>query len=180
MQFPALVALLFGGALALSSAAKADTYDWTLTGTIDGSGTITTSNTPPATNAGSVGQNVTGVTGTIDGETIGILNSFGDNILYPSNVGTDGFGPLKGALDALGLSFDVNGNVTANIFFAGNGYDVEIFPTTGEVFAGGESFSVVAATPLPPAWTMMLGAIVMLGFYAFRTTKGRSFQPTFA
>jgi hypothetical protein len=124
------------------------------------------------------GQQITGITGTIDGEAIGGgLSSFGDNILYPSNFGTDGFLPQKGALDA--VAFFVDGTL-ANIFLSSGFYDIEMFPTTGEVFDSGESFSVVAATPLPPALTMMLGAIVMLGFYAFRTTKGRSFQPTFA
>jgi hypothetical protein len=94
-----IAASLIGSLVCFATApAKATTYDWTLSGTVSGFGTITT-NDALVSNAGSVGTDITGITGTIDNQTVSALNGFGDNILYPSNLGTDGFGPLKGLLE---------------------------------------------------------------------------------
>jgi hypothetical protein len=161
-----VVTLLMFALLMLSShSASAETYDWTLSGTINGSGTLTTNDTA-ITNGGSVGETITGIGGTFDGFQITALSGGCDcdNILYPSNFGSDGFGSLKGALDALGLGFVAN-SVVDNIFFAGSGYDVE----GGALFASGETFSVTPApTPLPGALPLMAGG---LGFFAFINRK---------
>jgi hypothetical protein len=172
LKSAAVAALLIGGLFSFASAsANAATYDWTASGTYAGSGVITTDNAP-APNAGSIGQDITGITGTFDGLTITALHFGGDNILYPSNFGSDGFGPLKGALDALGLDFVAGGNAI-NIFFAGStGYDVE----GGIPFTRTEEFVVseATATPLPSTWMMMLGGLAGLGFFALRKAKDRS------
>jgi hypothetical protein len=164
------IASILAGSLFASAPASASTYDWTLTGTFSGSGTLTT-NDVAIVNAGSIGETITGVTGTLNGSNItGIVLNGNDNILYPSNFGSDGFGPLKGALDALGLFFVVNGG-DINIFFAGSaGYDVE----GASIFANGEKFAVspaVAATPLPSTWITMAAALVGVCFFAFRRSK---------
>jgi hypothetical protein len=179
MKSLGIASILAGSLFAFAAApASASTYDWTLTGTFSGSGTLTT-NDAAIMNAGSTGETITSITGTFNGSNItGIVPNGNDNIFYPSNFGSDGFGPLKGALDALGLFFVVNG-ADINIFFAGSaGYDVE----GTSIFASGEKFAVspaVAATPLPSTWIMMAAGLVGLFFFAFRRGKARamSFLP---
>src|ERR1700733_13309460 len=111
MRLLRTTALMIGGFLsfaAIMAPANASTvYDWTLSGgslAATGDGTITVNNTA-IVNGGSTGETITAITGTINGNTITGLGNTGDNILYPSNFGSDGFGSLKGLLDALGLSF---------------------------------------------------------------------------
>jgi hypothetical protein len=169
-----IAAALIGGLVYFASApANATTYDWTLSGTVSGFGTITT-NDALVSNAGSIGTDITGITGTIDNQTVSGLNGFGDNILYPSNLGTDGFGPLKGLLDALGLSFSLDGSIT-NIFFAGTaGYDFESFGNSDPAlsFARNESFSVsAAATPLPATLPLLAGGLGFVGYLARRRKR---------
>ena len=166
----AAVALLIGGLFSFGSgSASASTYDWTLTGAIDGSGTITTDDVS-VKNGNSFGTDIVSITGTFNGAQITGLNGLGDNILYPSNFGSDGFGNLKGALDALGIGL-TTGAVTANIFFAGTAdYTVE---SGGSIFTN-ESFTEVAATPLPPTWVLMLGGLGTIGFLALRRAKTQS------
>ena len=169
------IASIIGGSLFAFAGvpASAATYDWTLTGTFSGSGTLTT-NDVAIMNAGSTGETITGISGTFNGSNItSIVPNGNDNILYPNNFGSDGFGPPKGALDALGLFFVVNGG-DINIFFAGSaGYDVE----GASILANSERFAVslaVAASPLPSSWIMTAGGLVGLGFLAFRRGKGRA------
>jgi hypothetical protein len=171
MKFLKTAALVAGGVMwfaATVAPASATVYDWTLSGgTLDftGSGTITVSSTT-ITNAGSVGESITGITGTVNGETITGLTGVGDNILYPPGVGTNGFGPLKGLLDALGLSFATAEN-TFNIFFAGTvGYDEE-----GSIPFGQGSFDITSATPLPSTWVLMIAGLFGFGFLAMRWTR---------
>jgi hypothetical protein len=173
-----IMALLIGSVFSFFLApANATTYDWTLSGAVSGAGTITT-NDALVSNAGSVGTDIIGITGAIDNETVSGLNGFGDNILYPSNLGSDGFGPLKGLLDALGLSFSLGGSTT-NIFFAGTaGYDFESFGNSDPnlSFARNESFTIEAvATPLPATLPLFAGGLGVVG-YLTRRRKRRSKQ----
>ena len=112
--------------------------------------------------AGGVGTDIIGITGTIKDETISGLNRFGDNIPYPSK-----FGPLKGLLDALGLSFNLAGSTT-NIFLAGTaGCDFESFGNSDPSldFARNESFMIeAAATPIPATLPLFAGDLGFVGY----------------
>jgi hypothetical protein len=169
-------ALVIGGLISFAAAvapASASTFDWTLSGgtlAFTGSGTITVNDTA-IVNGGSTGETITGITGTINGETITGLANTGDNILYPNGFGSNGFGPLKGLLDALGLSFKTV-DETFNIFFAGTaGYDEEGSPN---VPFGRGVFAATEVTPLPSTWVMMIAGLLGLGFLAARWTKQQS------
>jgi hypothetical protein len=171
MKLFGIVTVLFGGFLFATAPANSATYDWTLTGTFSGFGTITTNNAP-VMDAGSTGQQITGITGTFGGTAISWLGTIGDNLLFPSNFGSDGFGPLKGALDAQGLSLVEGGN-DVNVFFAGSNYDVEGFSPF--VFSNIEAFSVtsVTSTPLPSTWIMMLAGLAAVALIVARGTNKR-------
>jgi hypothetical protein len=161
--------LSFAATIAPASASAV--FDWTLSGgslAFTGDGTITVNNTP-IVNGGSTGEEITAITGTINGSTITGLGNTGDNILYPSNFGSDGFGPLKGLLDALGLSFTTP-DQTFNIFFAGTaGYDEE-----GTDVPFGQGTFALTATPLPSTWVMMIAGLLGLGFFIVRGKKPQS------
>jgi hypothetical protein len=178
MRLLTTTALVIGGFLSFAAtmapASASTVYDWTLSGgdlAATGSGSITVSDTA-VQYAGSTGETITAISGTIDGSAITGLTTVGDNILYPYNFGSDGFGSLKGMLDASGLSFMTAAGQTFNIFFAGMaGYDEE-----GSVPFGQGTFTVteVSPTPLPPTWTMMLGALLGLGFIFYRGGSRRT------
>ena len=106
---------LFLGALALaaipSTSALADTFSFTLSDGMTGSGTLT------ATNDGGGKYTVTSASGTIDGQSISLINVNGfdsnDNFVYDSPGYTEPlypFGPFD--VDTNGISFLLhNGSV---------------------------------------------------------------------
>jgi hypothetical protein len=150
------------------------TFDWTLSGPsaslggvpFPGSGTITATTS-------SQGDMVTAITGTVGGSAIIGLTMFdgSDNLLFPNAKGTS-------LLDGKGISFGTAAGQDINIFgfFApgqhttGNAY-AERTNQTGGFGVGAFALTPVAATPLPPTWTMMILGLCGLGFFAARGTK---------
>jgi hypothetical protein len=165
--------LSFAAAVAPARASTV-TYDWTLSGPAaslggvpaPGSGTITAT----VSNTGS--ETLTAITGTIGGSAITGLTSFfgSDNLVYPS-----GTTPI----DTSGIAFTDAAGQSINIFsFYAEGSVVQPGNNFGEYISGGGGFGVgtfslapVAATPLPPTWTMMILGLFGFGFIAFRGTK---------
>jgi hypothetical protein len=188
--------LKFLGAAALAAAinmsaslvtAQASTvYDWTLSGdNLSGSGTITLGST--ASGIDDEGFLATAMTGTFadadmnTSTTTSPANVTGpaiiegsDNLVYPSLPM-----PLGGhVLDDFELGFDLS-----------NGFQVLVGPQNSNpglynVTVGGPnlpSFSYtdktitfdlnVAATPLPPTWTMLIAGLAALGFLADRRSR---------
>jgi hypothetical protein len=135
----ALVGLLLAGA----APARADLYDWTFSGTDNGSGTLTTT-------GGASPFTVTAITGLFDGNPItelldpgtccgGILNS--NNLYVP--------GPY---LDVGGIAFSVNG-VTENIYYDRYGEVYYSFQDGAGAYLG-----TFTATAVPePASATLLG-----------------------
>ncbi len=165
-----LAGVITAGVLGWCVAASADVYDWTLSGTDSGSGTLTTGG------ADGGGYDITGIAGTVDSETItGLLGGdpgpgatlspsgtiFYDNILYPHD--------LAELLDFNGVFFDTSGHAEAALFgngggsygfIADNGAGLDVSDFTGD------SFTLADTTVPEPASLAVLGvsvvALVML------------------
>jgi PEP-CTERM motif len=147
--------------------AQADTvYDWTLTGTAFGSGTITLG----AAAAGQAGANGGFVADAMTGEISasgyfsasdisGLTTYYGDdNIVYPNNTTV---------VDDFGLSVLLDNGISVSID-PGGPYNVQI--SSPNQTLQGETFdlTLVSNTPLPATWIMMLAGLALLGFVSFR------------
>jgi hypothetical protein len=168
--------------MSLTAAARANTvYDWTISGGsggLSGSGTITLSSMPTMTLSGT-GYAVTAIGGTLGSDDFTTSTVTGpwvtgqvDNIVYYPTALADGH-----ILDDFGLGIVL-----------GNGYDLTIGAANGNAglynanCCGSNnpiysyplvSFDLgpVSATPLPPAWTMLIAGFIGLGFFAYRGSK---------
>jgi hypothetical protein len=160
------VAMLLAGLA--TSAANANTYDFSLSGSgISGNGVLTTANgssTSPFA--------ILGISGTISdsqidyGTTLNItgLSNYAsaDNLLYY---------PTQPYIDFSGISFVTLGGGSFNI---GNGPPYAIVSSIlnpGGYFPSGPYTTInlqISQTPLPPAWTMMLIGLAGFGFAAYR------------
>lgn len=123
-----------------------DIASGTLTGTESSSGIYT----------------ISGITGTFDGSLITGLSGYAnaDNLL---------FYPSQPFVDFNGISF-VTASLGAINLFSNSGY-FEVKSTVDSVgyyFNGSPISLSVTATPLPPAWTMMLIGLAGFGFVAYR------------
>jgi hypothetical protein len=172
MRVLSLAALMICGALSVVAAtapanAATVTFDWTLTGPssslggvpFPGSGTI------DATVSTTGGDQVTGITGTIDGSTITGLTVFdgSDNLVFPN-----GTAPL----DTKGIAFTTAAGQTIDILseFAegtpptGNAYE-EIASNPGGFGVG--TFTLTP-TPLPAALPLFAGGLGLMGWLGRR------------
>jgi hypothetical protein len=145
------------------------TFDWSLTGPaaslggvpFPGSGTLTAT-------VGTNGDQVMGITGTMDGSTIMGPTSFAGatNLLFPNSNGTS-------LLNSSGISFETASGLNVNIF----GFFQPGTPTSGNAYgqltsAGfGVGTFAVSQTPLPPTWTMLLVGIAGAGFFVYRRQR---------
>jgi PEP-CTERM motif len=179
MYFPKAAGLMIGAMLPIvatiaPASAGVETFDFTLTGVaaqgqpagVSGSGQITGT----LESDGSV--LVTGVTGTIDGQTIaGFSHSLGeDQLIFPA--GTE-------VVDGNGLGFRLSNNETVAIFEdsfklpAGEFKDV-----TSAVAPNDNGFGTftVTAVPEPSTWAMMILGFLGLGFVAYRRRNQTAFK----
>ena len=155
------VALFVSALLGLgASAAKADTFDFTISGGHSATGTLTTD---PVSGGSYL---ITGISGSQDGSSItGLIpvNGFAanDNLLYPAP-------PL---LDLPGFSF-VAGGIDYNVYFNGGdfgGSATSYYETTVSGVLGSEvNFSVV---PTPEPSSLLLFAIGLVAFAFFPRRK---------
>jgi hypothetical protein len=172
-----LMMVTFGAVMslaALPASAATSLFDFSGTGffggTLNGSGTITTSDTSFTGTNGFTAQAITGITGTFNGSTITGLapGLFGANNLFYSS------GPFF--VDGNGLGFTTASGVSANLFITnGTSYRVNTQGAgllTGLVTAS--ATPLVAAVPEPATWAMMLVGFGMIGAavrYRRRNTK---------
>jgi hypothetical protein len=179
MYFPKAAALMVAALLpvaatiAPASAAPVttETFNFTLTGVPaqaqgpgpSGSGTITGT----LNSDGSV--SVTGITGTVDGQSIGALShSLGeDQMIFPTSAEVvDGNG--------LGFSVGTDGETVA-IFESSNKTPAGVFEdVASNARVGFGEFTVTAAVPEPSTWAMMILGFCGLGFMAYRRKQGGS------
>jgi hypothetical protein len=164
--------LLLIGFVAKPADATTVTFDWSLTGPaaslggvpFPGSGTLTAT-------VGANGDQVTAMTGTIDGSSITGLTSSSTNLLFANSNGTS-------LLNSSGLSFETASGLDVNIFgffspgqaTSGNAYG-ELTSNPAAFGVGTFAASPVSATPLPPTWTMLLVGLAGAGFFAFRRQR---------
>jgi hypothetical protein len=186
MKFLKPAAFVVGTLVALGAAATADaetvTFDWTLTGAesaANGGIPLPASGTLTATVGTNGNDQVTIITGTVDGMQIAELSTFNSatNLIFFNTNGTS-------LLNSSGLSFDTASGLDVNIF----GFNQPGTATTGNAYGestngalgvgtfgvGTFALSPVATTPLPSTWTMMIAGLLGLGFVAFRATKTAS------
>jgi hypothetical protein len=120
------------------------------------SGTITANLSSPGI------YTLTGITGTFDGVTIKGLSSY-------ANADNELFYPAQPYVDFQGISFHTVSLGDINLFFNAGYFEVKSsVDSVGYYFSGTPISIGVAATPLPPAWTMMLIGLAGFGFIAFR------------
>jgi hypothetical protein len=158
---------------AASVPARAEVFDWSLTGPapdlggvpFPGSGTIT------ATLTSSPGVwDIETITGTVNGSAITRTSTFrsADNLLF-----TNGFAFVS----TTGISFDTVGGDMVNIFsFFGQGT-----PPTGNAYAElstlggfGVGTFTLTAVPEPATWAMMLIGFAGLGVAGYRASQKRA------
>lgn len=172
MRLLAAAAFIIIGFLPFTTApvdAAVLTFDWTLSGPaaslggipFPASGTITVDTTMQMNG----GDEVTGITGTIDGSIISGLSTFdgADNLLFPS-----GTAPL----DTHGIAFTTVAGQSVDIF----SFFAEGTPPTGNAY--GESTSspggfgvgtfALTATPLPATLPLFAGGLGLVGFLTKR------------
>jgi PEP-CTERM motif-containing protein len=171
MYFPKAAALMVAALLPIvatiapASAAVIETFDFTLTGVAaqgqsagpSGSGTITGT----LNSDGSV--SVTGITGTVDGQSIdGLSHSLGeDQMIFPTSAEV---------VDGSGLGFSVGtAGETVGIFESSNKTPAGVFEdVASNARVGFGEFTVTAAVPEPSTWAMMILGFCGLGFMAYR------------
>jgi PEP-CTERM motif len=179
--FPGVVALTAILGVSLSSApASADTvYDWSMSGGLSGSGTITLSSTPTVTPDGT-GYLATAMTGSLTSADFsttvtGLFETLAVNniVYYPTEQ--NGF-----VLDDFGLG--------VTLF---NNYEIEIGAANGNpgkynvsCCGGGEpiydyelvtfSLGSAVATPEPSTWLMMIAGLPLVGFLGVRRSRRSS------
>jgi hypothetical protein len=154
------------GALAAMPAAAAQVYDWTftntLTGIVEGQGTLTTG----AADGG--GFDVTALTGSLDDPTIGVnaaISSFtpgsgNDGVFQWDNVVYTNSTPH---LDNGGLLFDV-GNQEINIYNLGGGFpNGDIAAGSSNNYGGDQGTFNISAVPEPASWAMVLLGVGLIG-----------------
>jgi hypothetical protein len=113
---------------------------------------------------------LTGITGTFDGVAITQLTGYAnaDNVLYY---------PTQPYVDFQGISFRTAGLGDINLFFNSGYFEVKSsIDSVGYYFSGSPISLGVSATPLPPAWTMMLIGIAGLAFSAYRRKAKMEFM----
>jgi len=178
-----LASLAAASFVGLSNTASATVYDWTLSGTFSGSGTLTTG----APDNG--GYDITSFTGEIGGETVtGLLGGdpgpvyttspsglFAyDNILYPTDdaPALDG-GGAGGFLDDYGALFSMAAHDEGNIWGDGGsdyGYYNEVSGTYDTQLGASQSFSIIAVVPEPMTLTLLASGLFGLGVARRRRT----------
>jgi PEP-CTERM motif len=173
MYFPKAAALMAVALLPIvatiaPASAAVETFDFTLTGVPaqgqsagpSGSGTIT----------GTLETNgsvlVTGITGTVDGQSIdGLSHSLGeDQLIFPTSTDVvDGNG--------LGFSVGTDGETVA-IFESSNKTPAGVFEdVASNARVGFGEFTLTAAVPEPSTWAMMILGFCGLGFMAYRRKR---------
>jgi hypothetical protein len=116
---------------------------------------------------------VTGVTGTVDGQTIaGLSHSLGeDQLIFPT--GTE-------VVDGNGLGFRLSNNETVAIFEDSFKLPAGEFKDVTSALAPNENgfgiFTVTAAVPEPSTWAMMILGFLGLGFVAYRRKNQTAFN----
>ena len=147
-------------AIVPASAAVQETFDWTVTGVVDGglSAGLSGSGMLTATQSTSGSWIVNTIAGTVDNSNItGLANFLGaDNLVFPSSTTL---------VDDHGFSFSLQNGEDVDIFSgAPNGlYDIESTNTNGAA-----DFTLTAAVPEPATWAMMILGFAGLGFMAYR------------
>jgi hypothetical protein len=170
MYFPKAAALMAVALLPIvatiaPASAAVETFDFTLTGVPaqgqsagpSGSGTIT----------GTLETNgsvlVTGITGTVDGQSIdGLSHSLGeDQLIFPTSTEV---------VDGNGLGFSVGtAGETVGIFESSNKTPAGVFEdVASNARVGFGEFTLTAAVPEPSTWAMMILGFCGLGFMAYR------------
>jgi hypothetical protein len=145
--------------------ALAATYSFTfvtnqalLGGIQTGSGTFTTSDTLTTSPLGTMGYQVTGITGTLNGSAINGLSGFqgSDNFYYTSG----------NFVDNSGIGFTTVGGTSASLYFASTVGRYQLTTTspfsTGYVTA--TSVALAAAVPEPATWVLMILGFGAIGF----------------
>jgi hypothetical protein len=105
---------------------------------------------------------LTGVTGTFDGSAITGLTGY-------ANADNELFYPSQPFVDFNGISFLTASLGAINLFSNSGYFEVKSsVDSVGYYFNGSQINLAVSATPLPPAWTMMLIGLAGFGFVAYR------------
>ncbi|HEX4155903.1 MAG TPA: PEP-CTERM sorting domain-containing protein [Acidobacteriaceae bacterium] len=145
--------------LALCSvAARAETFDWTLTGPAASLGGFVETGNGTLTATETAGEwTINSFSGTLGGSAITGLISFdgNDNLLFPAST----------FLDTSGVSFETASGVEANVwsFYAPGSTDITPGNNYGEILGGGASgfgvgtFSLAAAPAPEPASFLLFG-----------------------
>ena len=158
--------LVLGGVI-FSDPAKAITVDYTLTFTgtggtkADGTGTLVINETSPLN---SFTENSLGDIVSLQVKLGGLTYNFSPNS-FAADIGTN-----QTFYSLTGSSLGVTGptGLTETLILGGSGFNIT---NPGGPNLDDGKFTIgpgVAATPLPPAWTMMLIGLAGFGFVAFR------------
>lgn len=105
---------------------------------------------------------LTGITGTFDGVAITGLSGYAD-------ADNKLFYPAQPYVDFQGISFHTVSLGDINLFFNAGYFEVKSsVDRVGYYFSGTPISIGVSATPLPPAWTMMVIGFAGFAFVAYR------------
>jgi len=147
-------------AIVPANAVVQETFDWTVTGVVDGglSAGLSGSGVLTATQSTNGSWIVNTVAGTVDNSNITGLDNFlgADGLVFPSGATL---------VDDHGFSFLLQNGQDVDIFSgAPNGlYEIESTNTNGAA-----DFTLTAAVPEPSTWAMMILGFGGIGFLAYR------------